>query len=71
MVSRTQIKEKLPHGYGKVIAARAGVSPRFVSKFLNDDSVKSVKVQTATLAVLEEIKKKENEFNNRLLAALS
>ncbi len=71
MLNRAEVRKKIPYGYGKLIADRAGVSQRFVSKFFNDENVKSKKVANVTLQVLEELKSNEQEFNNRLQAALS
>ena len=32
MIDRTEIKKKVPYGYAKIIAEKAGVSKRYVSK---------------------------------------
>ena len=71
MIERSQIREKIPYGYCKVIAAKAGVTQRYVSKYLNDSSINSKKVQMATLEVLEEIKESKKEIDNRFRTAIS
>jgi hypothetical protein len=59
MINRKEIKKKVPYGYGKVIAERAGVSTRYVSKFLNDSDVKSERVEIATSEVPAELNNKK------------
>lgn len=64
MIDRSTLREKIPHGYGKKIADKAGVTPRFVSKFLNDSKVNSFKVEMAALEVLAEISQKKHSLLN-------
>ncbi len=54
MIYSKELKEKLPHGFGKVIAERAGVNEQAVSKFLNGKT-NSWKVEKATLEVIAEL----------------
>ena len=70
-ITRIEIKKKIPYGYGRIIAKKAGVTEQFVSKYLNNSEVKSKRVEMATVEVLEEIKQNENAFNTRLQAAIS
>lgn len=71
MIERIEIKKKIPYGYGRIIAKKAGVTEQFVSKYLNDSEINSRRVELATLEVLEEIKQSKNAFNSRLQAAIS
>lgn len=56
MLSREQIKGKVPFGYGKKIAEKAGVSQKSVSDWLNGKT-DSVRIETATLELLAELSK--------------
>lgn len=49
-----ELKSKIPHGYIKVIAKRAGVSQTSVSKFLAG-KFKSYRIEKAALEVLSEL----------------
>ena len=60
MIDRKELKKKVPYGYGKLIATKAGVTPRYVSKFLNKSEVKSEKVEMTTLEVLAELSQRKN-----------
>lgn len=59
MILRTEIRKKIPYGYGRVIAKRAGVSTSFLSRYLNNSDVKSERVEIATLEVLAELSQKK------------
>ena len=59
MLTRKQLKEKVPYGYCKVIADRAKVTKKQVSVFLNDENVKSNNIEMATLEVLAELSQKK------------
>lgn len=58
-----ELKSKIPHGYNKVIANRAGVSQTSVSKFLSG-KFKSYRIEKAILEVLSEL----NNERKQLLA---
>jgi len=60
-----EIKNLIPHGYGKVIAERAKVTPRTVSLFLTGKS-KSIKVEMAALEVLAELNTKKNTLSQKI-----
>lgn len=54
MLNRQELKEKLPTGYQKVVANKAGVTQALVSKYLNNKT-DSEKVEMAVLETLAEI----------------
>lgn len=58
MVNREELAKKIPYGYGKKIAERAGVSPAFVSKWMQGKA-DSEKVEIATLEILAELNQKK------------
>lgn len=58
MINRKELKEKVPYGYGKKIAEKAGVSQKVVSDYLNG-KINSEKVEIATLEILAEISMKK------------
>ncbi|MBD1385724.1 LacI family DNA-binding transcriptional regulator [Mucilaginibacter rigui] len=64
-MERNELKAKIPHGYGKIIAERAGTTKQAVSQFLNGKS-DNVNVEMATLEVLAEINEKRKALLNRL-----
>ena len=53
-MDRAQLKTLVPHGYGKVIAKKAGVSSMTVSKFLNGTN-DNLRVEIAVLEILAEL----------------
>ena len=59
MTTRKEMRLQIPYGYGKKIASRAGVTPRFVSKYLNNSNINSEKVEIATLEILAELANKK------------
>ncbi len=59
MIARTEIRKKIPYGYGRIIAKKAGVSTSFLSRFLNDSEIKSERVEIAALEVLAELSQKK------------
>ena len=61
MYINQKIKEKLPHGFGKVVAEKAGVTQQSVSKYLNG-KVKSWKIEKAGLEVIAELEKQRNQI---------
>lgn len=54
MYNNQELKKKLPHGIGKVIAERAGVTEQSVSKFLTGKT-RSWKVEKAVLEIISEL----------------
>lgn len=66
MISRQELKKRVPFGYGKKIAKRAGVSQKSVSDYLNGHT-NSERIETATLEILAEISSKKK----RLMQAIS
>lgn len=58
-MNRKELKSKIPHGYSKVIAQKAGVTQKSVSMYLND-KLNSHKIEMATLEVLSEIGKSKS-----------
>lgn len=54
MIGRKELKEKLPYGYAKVAAERAGVSCQSVSRYLNGHG-NSQKIETAVLEIIAEL----------------
>jgi len=64
-MERKELKSKVPHGYGDVIAKRAGVTKQAVSEFLNGKN-NSVAIELATLEVLAELSEKKNNLIARI-----
>lgn len=64
-MERKELKSKVPHGYGKIIAERAGVKEQTVSQFLNGKNDNS-NVEIATLEVLAELSEKKNALLARI-----
>lgn len=60
-MNRQDLRKKVPRGYGKEIAKRAGVSQKFVSDYLNGKA-NSEKVEIATLEVLAELSNRKREL---------
>lgn len=65
-MERQELKAKVPHGYSKMIAKRAGVKEQAVSQFLNGKT-DNVKIELATLEILAELSEKKS----RLLARIN
>jgi DNA-binding LacI/PurR family transcriptional regulator len=59
MIKRTEIKKNVPHGYAKKIADRAGVSTRYVSRFMNNSNINSERVEMAALEIIAEIRQRK------------
>jgi hypothetical protein len=64
-MERKELKSKVPYGYGKVIAKRAGVKEQSVSQFLNGKN-DNVDIELATLEVLAELSEKKNGLIARI-----
>ncbi len=60
-----EIKNHIPHGYGKVIAERAGVTEKSVSNFLTGKT-KSIKIEMAALEVLAELNTKKSALSEKI-----
>ncbi|WP_295714187.1 hypothetical protein [Mucilaginibacter sp.] len=63
MVYSQELKEKLPHGSGKVIAKIAGVNEQSVSKFLNGKT-RSLKLEKAVLEFIAELDQQRDKVLN-------
>lgn len=61
-----ELNSKIPYGYRKIIAGKAGVSINSVSKFLNGKT-KSDKIERATLRVLVDLSNQKNEMLKQIL----
>ena len=61
------LRDQLPHGYGKLIAERAGVTNVFVSLWFRD-LYHSEKVEEAAIEVYGEYKKKEKKRRRKLFS---
>jgi transcriptional regulator with XRE-family HTH domain len=64
-MERKELKEKVPHGYGALIAERAGVTKQAVSQFLNGKN-DNVSIELATLEILAELSEKKNSLLARI-----
>jgi predicted transcriptional regulator len=64
-MNREELKAKVPHGYGAVIAKRAGATKQAVSQFLNGRN-NNVSIELATLEVLAELSEKKNSLLARI-----
>ena len=64
MNENQNLKEKLPHGFGKVVAERAGVSEISVSKFLNGKT-SSWNIEKAVLGVISDLNKERLNISNK------
>lgn len=60
-MNRTELKSKIPHGYGKIIAKKAGVTDRSVSMFLHG-KINSHRIEMTILEVLSDIGKNKSAF---------
>ncbi|MHB8207788.1 helix-turn-helix domain-containing protein [Mucilaginibacter sp.] len=58
-----ELKDKIPHGFGKIIAEKAGVNQCSVSKFLNGKT-KSWKVENAVIEIIKELEAKRETILN-------
>ena len=64
-MSREELKSKVPHGFGKIIAEKAGVKEQAVSQFLKGKN-DNVKIELVTLEVLAELSEKRNSLLARI-----
>jgi transcriptional regulator with XRE-family HTH domain len=64
-MERDELKLKVPHGYGKIIAEKAGVKEQSVSQFLNGKN-NNVNIELATLEILAELSEKKNALLARI-----
>lgn len=60
-MTREELKSKIPHGYAKKIALKAGVNKMTVSNFLNGKN-DNVAVEIATLEILAELTNKRDSL---------
>jgi hypothetical protein len=63
MINNQELKEKLPHGFGKVVAEKAGVNEVSVSRFLNGKT-NSWKIEKAALEVIAELQSTRINISN-------
>lgn len=61
-----ELKSKIPHGYCKIIAERAGVTQHSVSKFLTG-KFKSQRIENAALEVIAEISKAKAKLLSEII----
>lgn len=64
-MNRSELKNRIPHGYCKVIASKAGVSTKSVTQFLSGKS-NSHKVEMAVLQVLAELADEKKMFTQKI-----
>lgn len=64
-MERSELKAKVPHGYGKKIAEKAGVTKQAVSQFLNGKN-DNIDIEIATLEVLAELSDKKKALTARI-----
>jgi len=64
-MKRSELKSKVPHGYGQKIADKAGVKKQAVSQFLNGKN-DNVEIELAVLEILAELSEKKNSFLARI-----
>jgi hypothetical protein len=65
-MTRKELKEKIPYGYIKIIALKAGVSTHSVSLFLSEKT-NSTKVELAALEVVSDLEQKKRTFINQIV----
>jgi transcriptional regulator with XRE-family HTH domain len=65
-MDRKELKKLVPHGYGKLIAEKAGVTPKYVSQFLNEKN-DSTKIEIAVLEVIAELKGKRKQLLKQII----
>lgn len=61
MIDRKELKRKLPQGYCKVVANRAGVTQKSVSSYFGYRN-NSEKIENTILKVLGELKREKEEL---------
>lgn len=66
MVNRKELRKKVPHGYCKLIAIRAGVNIAQVSNYFAGRS-NSERVENATLEILSELSDRKKSLLNNIL----
>lgn len=66
MITRKELVDKIPYGYAKTIAKRAGVSKDFMSRWMAGKA-NSEKVEMATLEVLAELSQKKKNLLSQIL----
>jgi len=64
-MTRQELKEKIPHGYAKKIAEKAGVNRITVSKWLNGKSDNPM-VELAVLEVVAELSEQKSGLLARI-----
>ena len=70
MITKVELKALIPHGKLKNVAEKAGVSSAAVTKFFNNQTISSFKIQKAALEVAgecgEEISTREKSLLNTI-----
>ena len=66
MYNSQEFKQKLPHGFNKMVAERAGVNKDSVSRFLNGKT-KSLRIEKVVLELISELAEKRISAANSLL----
>lgn len=65
MISKTRLKELLPHGAFKKVADKAGVSPTAVTRYFDGKTKTSSAIYKAALQVAMENKEETVELEKR------
>lgn len=65
IMTREELKSKIPHGYAQIVAKKAGVNRITVSNFLNGKS-DNILVELAALEVIAELSEKKNALLARI-----
>ncbi|QTE39505.1 hypothetical protein J3L18_10750 [Mucilaginibacter gossypii] len=60
-MTREELKSKIPHGYAKMIAEKAGVNRVTVSNFLNGRN-DNIMVELAALEVVADVEQKRRGY---------
>lgn len=64
-MTRKELKSKIPYGYAKKIAAKAGVSHVTVSSFMNGKN-NNIEVEMAALEILAELSEAKNNLLSKI-----
>lgn len=65
-MDRQELKAKLPHGYGKIIAEELGVTPKAVYDFMNGRT-NSYKIERAVLRTVSKLKREKEAYLNDIV----
>ncbi|WP_149912724.1 hypothetical protein [Sphingobacterium cavernae] len=65
-MDRQELKAKLPHGYGRIIAKELGVTPKAVYDFLNGRT-NSYKIERAVLRAVSKLTREKEAYLNDIV----